>query len=246
MLTAGASDRLVRLGSVCSRVGQTGCVGNAMKGHSMKFTFKSTMAVTALASAALLGGTVAAHAAGIVAVGGDTTERDVALEATTDGIYFDTDYGIEMLCEENAGAGSVAAGAAVPGLGLLSLTPTTSVNCVLPEIFDLPVTVTYNDTWEFSASGPAVNGVAPGTVSGVEVRVESDLTDFCNFTAAGDMRAEFDSTAQQLRLLAEPLVEYPLAITDAQGCLLFVQDGDVGQFVADYDVTTDEGAITFQ
>lgn len=211
----------------------------------MKFTFKTTMAVAALASATLLGGTVAAHAAGIVAVGGDATDRDVAFEATSGGIYFDTDYGIEVLCEENTSTGTVAAGSAVPDSGILSVTPPAG-NCVLRGIFNLPATMTYNGTWEFSATGPAVNGVAPGVVNDVELRVESDLTGFCKFTATGDMRAEFDGASQRLRLVAEPLVEYPLSITDASGCLSFVQDGDGGQYVADYDVTTDEGAITFQ
>ena len=179
-----------------------------------------------------------------VAAGSAASGSAVALTGTATGTasapaitFTDTTTNQVLNCVSGTAPGSTTVGTGLSGTGIATIdgANTTWTSCTGP--LGLAFTVSGAGTWTLNATGPTANGSTPGTITGASAAVNDP--GICSFNVNGGVTGSYTNSPPTLNVAADSST---LTISNVNGCLGIINEGDSATFVGSYSIAANDSA----
>jgi len=214
----------------------------------MRVLDRAVLVAGAVAATAVLGVSQASAApldtTYTVAAGSAASGSAVALTGTATGTasapaitFTDTTTNQVLNCVSGTAPGSTTVGSGLSGTGLATIdgANTTWTSCTGP--LGLAFTVAGSGSWVLNATGPTSGGVTPGTITSAGASVSDP--GICSFNVSGSVTGSYTNSPATLSVAAD---NSTLTISNVNGCLGIINEGDSATFVGSYSIAANDAA----
>lgn len=180
-----------------------------------------------------------------VTAGSAASGSTVALTGTATGTasapaitFTDTTTNQVLNCVSGTAPGTTTVGAGQSGAGLATIdgASTTWTSCTGP--LGLAFTVSGSGSWILNATGATAGGTTPGTITSASASVSDP--GICSFDVSGSVTGSYTNGSPATLSVAAD--NSTLTISNVNGCLGIINDGDAATFVGAYQIAANDAA----